>query len=42
VLEPWLALDADAELPGHGRVADLVAGLRAADQNAGDQSARDE
>ena len=29
VLEPWLALDADAELPGRGRVADLVAALRA-------------
>lgn len=32
VLEPWLALDQDAELPGHGRVADLVAELRAAEQ----------
>ncbi|MBO9627640.1 MAG: 2-amino-4-hydroxy-6-hydroxymethyldihydropteridine diphosphokinase [Microbacterium sp.] len=29
VLEPWLEVDPDAELPGHGRVADLVAGLRA-------------
>lgn len=29
VLEPWLDLDADAELPGHGRVADLAARLRA-------------
>lgn len=28
VLEPWLSLDADAELPGHGPVADLVAALR--------------
>ncbi len=29
VLEPWLDLDPDAVLPGHGRVADLVADLRA-------------
>lgn len=29
VLEPWLELDADAELPGHGRVADLASALRA-------------
>jgi 2-amino-4-hydroxy-6-hydroxymethyldihydropteridine diphosphokinase len=28
VLAPWLALDPDAELPGHGRVADLLARLR--------------
>ncbi len=27
VLAPWLELDADAELPGKGRVADLLAGL---------------
>ncbi len=27
VLKPWLAVDPDAALPGHGRVADLVAGL---------------
>jgi 2-amino-4-hydroxy-6-hydroxymethyldihydropteridine diphosphokinase len=27
VLVPWLSLDHDAELPGHGRVADLVAAL---------------
>ena len=27
VLVPWLALDHDATLPGHGRVADLVAAL---------------
>jgi 2-amino-4-hydroxy-6-hydroxymethyldihydropteridine diphosphokinase len=27
VLVPWLALDPSAELPGHGRVADLVAAL---------------
>ncbi|GAA1235564.1 2-amino-4-hydroxy-6-hydroxymethyldihydropteridine diphosphokinase [Microbacterium phyllosphaerae] len=27
VLEPWLALDAGAVLPDHGRVADLVARL---------------
>ena len=31
VLAPWLELDADAELPGHGRVADLLPGL--ADQD---------
>lgn len=29
VLEPWLELDADAVLVGYGRIADLVAGLRA-------------
>ncbi|WP_341946450.1 2-amino-4-hydroxy-6-hydroxymethyldihydropteridine diphosphokinase [Microbacterium sp. LWH11-1.2] len=28
VLDPWLDLDADAELIGHGRVADLAAELR--------------
>ncbi|MGF3053088.1 2-amino-4-hydroxy-6-hydroxymethyldihydropteridine diphosphokinase [Microbacterium sp. YY-03] len=28
VLAPWLTLDADAELVGYGRVADLLAGLR--------------
>ncbi|MBW4719835.1 2-amino-4-hydroxy-6-hydroxymethyldihydropteridine diphosphokinase [Saccharothrix obliqua] len=27
VLVPWLDVAPDAELPGHGRVADLVAGL---------------
>src|SRR5689334_6531964 len=27
VLVPWAALDATAELPGHGRIADLVAAL---------------
>lgn len=27
VLKPWLEVDADAELPGHGSVAALVAGL---------------
>ena len=36
VLEPWLALDADAALPGHGRVADLVARLRAGEAADGD------
>lgn len=30
VLRPWLEIDPDAELPGHGRVADLVAALDAA------------
>lgn len=29
VLEPWLALDPDAELTGHGTVADLARRLRA-------------
>ena len=32
VLEPWLDLDADAVLPGRGRVADLVADLRAQEE----------
>lgn len=32
VLEPWLELDADAELPGRGRVADLVGHLREREQ----------
>jgi 2-amino-4-hydroxy-6-hydroxymethyldihydropteridine diphosphokinase len=27
VLIPWLAMDPEAELPGHGRVADLLAAL---------------
>lgn len=27
VLKPWLEVDADAELPGHGSVAALVAGM---------------
>jgi 2-amino-4-hydroxy-6-hydroxymethyldihydropteridine diphosphokinase len=31
VLVPWLALDPSAVLPGHGRVADLVAALPAED-----------
>ena len=31
VLVPWLALDPTATLPGHGRVADLVAALPAGD-----------
>jgi 2-amino-4-hydroxy-6-hydroxymethyldihydropteridine diphosphokinase len=30
VLRPWLDLDPDAELPGHGRVADLLANPPAA------------
>lgn len=29
VLEPWLDVDPDAQLPGSGRVSDLVAELRA-------------
>ena len=37
VLEPWLDVDPDAEIPGRGRVADLVAALRAdaADEHDG-------
>ncbi|OAN43270.1 2-amino-4-hydroxy-6-hydroxymethyldihydropteridine diphosphokinase [Microbacterium sp. H83] len=31
VLEPWLDLDADAVLPGRGRVADLASELRRGD-----------
>ena len=31
VLVPWLTLDPAAALPGHGRVADLVAALPADD-----------
>ena len=31
VLEPWLSLDPDAELPGYGRVTDLIASLKAED-----------
>ncbi len=34
VLVPWLAVDADAELPGHGRVRDLVAALDRAEVEA--------
>ncbi|WP_040337450.1 2-amino-4-hydroxy-6-hydroxymethyldihydropteridine diphosphokinase [Candidatus Blastococcus massiliensis] len=34
VLVPWLAADADAELPGHGRVGDLLAALDPADVGA--------
>ncbi|TDN90781.1 2-amino-4-hydroxy-6-hydroxymethyldihydropteridine diphosphokinase [Microbacterium sp. BK668] len=30
VLAPWLTLDPDAELPGRGRVADLLARIRGA------------
>jgi 2-amino-4-hydroxy-6-hydroxymethyldihydropteridine pyrophosphokinase len=28
VLEPWLELDGEAELPGHGSVAELVESLK--------------
>ena len=31
VLEPWFELDQRAALPGHGPIADLIAGLRAED-----------
>ena len=34
VLVPWLAVDADAELPGHGPVRDLVAALDPAEVDA--------
>ncbi|SOC47452.1 2-amino-4-hydroxy-6-hydroxymethyldihydropteridinediphosphokinase [Blastococcus aggregatus] len=34
VLVPWLAVDADAELPGRGRVRDLVAALDRAEVDA--------
>ncbi len=36
VLKPWLAVDPDAVLPGHGRVADLVAGLDTPRRGSGD------
>jgi len=39
VLKPWLAVDPDAVLPGHGRVADLVAGLDSAGETASDAGA---
>lgn len=29
VLDPWLSVDPDGEIPGRGRIADLAAGLRA-------------
>lgn len=32
VLAPWLQVDPDAVLPGRGRVADLLAGLRGSDR----------
>ncbi|MBX6389997.1 MAG: 2-amino-4-hydroxy-6-hydroxymethyldihydropteridine diphosphokinase [Frankia sp.] len=35
VCVPWLDVDPDAWLPGHGRLADLVAGLEAAGETAG-------
>ncbi|MFC4854419.1 2-amino-4-hydroxy-6-hydroxymethyldihydropteridine diphosphokinase [Actinophytocola glycyrrhizae] len=34
VLIPWLAVDPAAELPGHGRVTDLLAALPAEDREA--------
>jgi 2-amino-4-hydroxy-6-hydroxymethyldihydropteridine diphosphokinase len=34
VLIPWLAIDPDATLPGHGRVADLLAALPETDRAA--------
>ncbi|MGB3443022.1 MAG: 2-amino-4-hydroxy-6-hydroxymethyldihydropteridine diphosphokinase [Actinophytocola sp.] len=34
VLIPWLAMDPDAELPGHGRVADVLATLSEEDRSA--------
>jgi len=35
VCVPWLEVAPDAVIPGHGRVADLVAGLAAAGETAG-------
>jgi 2-amino-4-hydroxy-6-hydroxymethyldihydropteridine diphosphokinase len=35
VCVPWLDVDPDATVPGHGRVADLVAGLTAAGEAEG-------
>lgn len=35
VLKPWLAVDPDAVLPGHGRVAELVAGLDSSPDGSG-------
>jgi 2-amino-4-hydroxy-6-hydroxymethyldihydropteridine diphosphokinase len=35
VCVPWLDLDPDAVLPGHGRVVDLVAAMSAAGETAG-------
>lgn len=32
VLAPWVQIDPDAEIPGRGRVADLLAGLRGNDR----------
>ncbi|MGF6823751.1 2-amino-4-hydroxy-6-hydroxymethyldihydropteridine diphosphokinase [Microbacterium sp. ZKA21] len=37
VLEPWLDLDPDAEIPGVGRAVDLAAGLRSDAAGDGDQ-----
>ena len=34
VLVPWLSLDPTAQLPGHGRIADLLAALPPADVDA--------
>lgn len=34
VLIPWLAIEPEAELPGHGRVAELLQQLPAADHEA--------
>lgn len=34
VLEPWLEVDPDAELPGHGRVDALLATLRSTQEQA--------
>ncbi|MGM7698110.1 2-amino-4-hydroxy-6-hydroxymethyldihydropteridine diphosphokinase [Microbacterium sp. A84] len=35
VLEPWLSLDPDAEIPGQGRIASLIERLRADAADAG-------
>ena len=42
VLDPWLSIDPEGEIPGHGRIADLAARLRAdaADDGADDDAER--
>lgn len=46
VLDPWLSVDPEGEIPGGGRIADLAAGLRAdaagggTDNGTGDDSGR--
>lgn len=42
VLDPWLSLDPDGQIPGRGRIADLVARLRADGVNETDAVAGDD